>query len=190
MSLIKDNFFYATELNTLRDRLVRECYRRSREANAYNTDPIVVPTIEDAVSQNIFQAQYLNKFLTQLYEFNVFPGANLLDISYHDGRVEIGDIIYAIENFNTIIQKLENEPRKNNDDCKTGCRGLCTNSCRNQCDGCTGCTSCSGCTSCAGCYGTCSGCWGTCEGCTGGCNSCQSCEGCWGASGGGPGGWW
>lgn len=197
MSLKQYDYFIASDLNNIKDRIIAECTRRSASANSYNTNPMTVPTI-NAVTANTttWTASYMNQILTQLKYFNVFPGTNLLNTIYHDGVVNKADIIYALENIKTILTTIEDENRQNNDDCVTGCMGLCTNACRNACTGCTSCTSCSGCSSCQGCSGCsscqgCSGCGSGCaSGCTGGCNSCEDCEGCWGASGGGPGFWW
>lgn len=155
------DFITAEEFNILKDRVNAECQRRTKEANQYNNNPIKNPNIKTVQKQEIVREQEFNQILENLNRFNVFPGLNLLDVSYQDGQVIVGDYIFPLEGFGTIISQLENEPRVNNDDCRAGCTGLCTNSCSDACSGCTG--SCVG--SCAG------GCEGGCTSCEGGCNT-------------------
>lgn len=169
------------EFNTIKQRLTSECYRRSiniaDKGNQYNNNAFTIddfPIINfDAIQNNIITTDMLNAILNILNKFNVFPEAQM-HISYQDGVIYIGDYIYTLSGFLELIQSLESENRVNNNDCKTGCMGLCTNTCNNACTGCTDvCTgSCSN-TCTAQCNYSCSGgCTKTCKNsCTGGCTA-------------------
>lgn len=164
------DFITAEEFNALKDRVNAECQRRSAEADQYNKNPVTNPNITDVIKlTDEIKAQKINEMLKTLYQFNVFPGLDLMNISYQDGQVLIGDYIFPIDGLGTIITKLEEEPRRNNDDCNAGCMGLCTDSCADVCTG--------------TCSDTCNGCTGSCTGgCSGGCNDTCA-DGCMGQCG-------
>lgn len=173
------DFITAEEFNALKDRVIKECSRRTKEANSYNQDPITPPAIKTVEQIEEIKAKETSQILETLNKFNVFPGVDLMDVSYEDGCVIIGDYIFPYDGLSNIIAQLEQEPRKNNDDCRSGCMGLCTNGCNEQCTGCTGCSSCSG-----SCDGWCQdGCLNGCGGCTGACGG--NCTGCSGYCGSG-----
>lgn len=178
------DFITAEEFNALKDRVNAECQRRSAEANQYNNNPTTNPNIINVTKlTDEIRTQKFNELLSVLFQFNVFPGLNLMDISYQDGQVFIGDYIFPLEGLGVIVSQLENEPRRSNDDCKTGCMGLCTNNCADICTG-----TCSN--TCQGCTGSCEGgCFGSCSAlCAGGClDGCgSSCSGsCTGSCAGG-----
>ena len=175
MSLSINNSILATDFNNLKSQVIAICTTRS-DQNEYNKNPITIPVIND-MDKNTSQinATDFNLFLNKLYKFNNFP-STLNTIYTDDGSVTTSDIIYHLNDLSAQITALKNEPRQNNDDCKTGCMGLCTNSCNNACTGCTG--TCSG-----TCTGGCSSCTGTCSGNCGGCGGCGNCGGCGGCSG-------
>lgn len=189
MALTMGSPFLASDLNTLKNRILSICRKRSNDenqgGNIYNNTAIPIPTIEQVNANNNFTAEYMNKIISKLYYFNTFTDNTRVNEIYRDGKVVANtDLIYAINVFSSILTAIEAEPRRNNNDCNTGCRGLCTNSCNDKCTGCQGCTSCTG-----SCKGSCDGCSGTCSSCTGSCSGgcVNSCHGdctrdCYGAS--------
>ena len=179
MSLSINSLISIEDFNNLKNRVLLETKRRTLPeidalGNKYNNNPFTtIPIISDAQTNYPIDDEQFDKILNFFNNFNSYPGK--LNVTYHDGKIIVGDIVYALDELLNIMSELENEARQNNNDCKSGCMGLCTNNCSNQCTSCTGCTSCSGCDgSCQGCSGYCGGCGG-CGGCSGGCSG--GCEG-------------
>ena len=188
MSLSKGEYVSNEDFNNLKTRILSECTRRSTSTSSYykNTfDSTNTPVIADKSDFEYIFYTYMNSILDFFNKFNVFPGTNLLNQIYTNGTVDQYDIIYALNNLLTILQSIENENFRNNDDCNNACMGLCTSTCADKCtNNCTSCTGgCSGScyTSCSGdCDGGCSGCSNSClEGCgdqCGGSGGCTSCD--------------
>lgn len=207
MSLEKNSFIQVEDFNNLKDSIRNEILRRGKKTDFFgegenndlgndnNRNPFTSSsiTLEEQSQYNVITEQYFQKILNFFKNFyynnpTKYPGE--LASSYTDDDIDIGDIIYALEQLSTFLSTLQTTStshRVSNNDCRNGnCMGLCTNNCHDGCTNCTG--TCSGdcLTGCGnecqrGCGGTCNGSCGDCTGsCSGGCgNACyRGCGGC------------
>lgn len=153
MSLSQNSIITASDFNNLKDSIANEVLRRAPRSNFpstgqtnelgndYNRDTFSAPSNivtknanNDIITESYFQT-ILNFFANFYYNNPTKYPENLNDIYKYDD-INIGDVIYALNELSNYLSELNTEPRTGadgtgNNDCRSGCMGLCTDSCKN-----------------------------------------------------------